>query len=168
MISTIGYEGASLDDFIRSLKLAHVEIVIDVRERAQSRRPGFSKSALIAALAGAGIDYEHFPELGDPKAGREAARAGDWSNFRRIYFGIVKKPEAVAAITEIVEIEASMHACLLCYERDPFTCHRKIITDIIQESEGISSTHLGVKKFGTSESGSRRVLHSRESATASI
>ena len=49
-IFTIGYEGATLCDFLATLQLAGVQSVLDVREVAQSRRRGFSKTALAEAL----------------------------------------------------------------------------------------------------------------------
>lgn len=58
-IFTIGYEGATVAEFLAALQQADVERVIDVRAVANSRRPGFSKTPLRGALAGAGIDYVH-------------------------------------------------------------------------------------------------------------
>lgn len=168
MISTIGYEGVSLEEFIETLKIACVDIVIDVRERAQSRRPGFSKNILAETLERAGIEYEHFPELGDPKEGRDAARSGDFGRFRKIYSGRIEQKDARAAIQEILEIADTGHACLLCFERNPEHCHRKIITDIIQKENQIKTTHLGVRKNESLKPVKRRVLHSRESTAAQI
>jgi len=68
LINTIGYEGARPDDFVETLRAADVTMVIDIRDRAQSRRPGFSKSALEQSLAEAGIGYVHYRELGDATA----------------------------------------------------------------------------------------------------
>jgi hypothetical protein len=53
---TIGYEGVELKDFITALKAAGATVLLDVRELPISRRRGFSKNALKAALAEAGID----------------------------------------------------------------------------------------------------------------
>ena len=75
-IFTIGYEGATMDDFLSALKQAGVERVIDVRALPLSRRPGFSKTPLQNALAEAGIEYVHLKALGTPAEGRNAARAG--------------------------------------------------------------------------------------------
>jgi len=82
MIATIGYEKASIEDFISTLLASDIEILIDVRDRAQSRRPGFSKTALAAAVRRVGIDYIHLKALGDPKDGRDAARSGEIEKFR--------------------------------------------------------------------------------------
>src|SRR3712207_1547559 len=82
---TIGYEGADMDRFLMALKDAGVETLADVRAVALSRKRGFSKSALRDALADRDIGYRHFRELGTPKEGRQAARAGDGALMRRIY-----------------------------------------------------------------------------------
>ena len=74
-IFTIGYEATTMAEFLAALNEAGVERVIDVRALPLSRRPGFSKSPLRAALAEAGIDYVHLKALGTPADGRSAARA---------------------------------------------------------------------------------------------
>ncbi len=74
---TIGYENVGQADFVAALKAAKVKTLVDVREVANSRRAGFSKKSLAAALDAAGIAYIHMKPLGTPKAGREAARKGD-------------------------------------------------------------------------------------------
>ena len=55
-VFTIGYESATMADFIKALTTAGVERVIDVRAVPNSRRPGFSKTPLRNALAEAGIE----------------------------------------------------------------------------------------------------------------
>lgn len=168
MLATIGYEGASLDDFIRTLKDNKIEHLIDVRERAQSRRPGFSKTALSSRLGEAGISYTHLRELGDPKEGREAARAGDFDSFRNIYKKVLKTDKARIALEIIATISREQRSCLLCYERDPLTCHRKMISDKISADEQVEIRHLGVLGVGASKVAKRRVLHSREGAAAPV
>lgn len=168
MLSTIGYEGADLSDFIRTLTISKVQILIDVRERAQSRRKGFSKSALADALADAGIDYLHLRELGDPKEGRDAARSGNFKKFRRIYSSVLKGRDAKLAISKIIEIVDQQNACLLCYERDPKTCHRKMITDKIESIEKIKAKHLGVPKLGASAIQKGRMLYTSEGIAAQV
>ena len=147
MINTIGYEGADLDDFISSVSQANVEVLIDVRDRAQSRKKGFSKTALSEALNNAGIEYLHLRELGDPKEGREAARSGQWKKFHKIYGKVLASDVAQNAMDLIVALSQEKSVCLLCYERDHKTCHRKCITDEIENRAGKKARHLGVRKF---------------------
>ena len=49
-LSTIGYEGKTVEEFLHQLDAAGVALLIDVRAVAASRRPGFSKTALAGAL----------------------------------------------------------------------------------------------------------------------
>jgi len=147
MINTIGYEGSNIDDFISSISEAGVQILIDVRDRAQSRKKGFSKTALSEALNSAGIEYLHLRELGDPKEGREAARSGQWAKFHKIYGQVLESDSAQSAMDIIVKLSANKSVCLLCYERDHKTCHRKCITDDIEKRIGEKARHLGVRKF---------------------
>ena len=56
---TIGYEQAKPAAVMRELKQAKIDLVVDTRAVAASRRPGFSKRQLAAALAEEGIGYVH-------------------------------------------------------------------------------------------------------------
>lgn len=43
---TIGYEGISIETFLRRVQEYGIEIIIDIRANPISRKPGFSKTAL--------------------------------------------------------------------------------------------------------------------------
>lgn len=128
-LATIGYENATLDEVIDRLKGAGVELLIDVRAVASSRRPGFSKRMLAASLEAAGIGYLHLIRLGTPKSGREAARAGRIAEMREIYEAHLAKPEAVAALEEARAAADNLRAALLCYEACAEGCHRRIVAE---------------------------------------
>lgn len=123
-IFTIGYEGTTVPEFLAALKKAGVERVIDVRALPLSRRPGFSKSALRAALAEAAIEYVHLKALGTPASGRAAARAGRHSEMARIYAGQLELPEAIAQSAQMLDLAGEKPSALLCMEREPAHCHR--------------------------------------------
>jgi uncharacterized protein (DUF488 family) len=143
-VFTIGYEGADVDRFLTTLKDAGVEALADVRAVALSRKRGFSKSALREALANQGIGYEHFIRLGTPKEGRQAARAGDGELMRRIYCDeVLATEEAQEAFRDLEELAASRPICLLCFERDPANCHRRILAQRL-ESQGFEVVDLAV------------------------
>ena len=140
---TIGYEKATQDAVLDEIKRAKVKLLVDTRAVAASRRPGFSKRQLAAALDQHGIAYIHLQKLGTPAEGREAARAGDRKPLWRIYAKHLKTPAAKEAMDELVAlIESGKRACLLCYERDPAHCHRSRIAEIVQERAGVRVTDL--------------------------
>lgn len=168
MVATIGYERASLADFIATLKLSNIEVLVDIRDRAQSRRQGFSKSALGSALEAEGIKYLHMRELGDPKEGREAARRGDLVRFRSIFDGVLKTDKAQQALAELEELASNHEICLMCFERDQLTCHRKIVADRLESSLEIKARHLGVREGAGRKSTTRRMRDSHQGTAASI
>ncbi|HLA21175.1 MAG TPA: DUF488 domain-containing protein [Pseudolabrys sp.] len=131
---TIGYEQAKPDAVLRELKRAKIALVVDTRAVAVSRRPGFSKLQLAAALDDAGITYIHLQKLGTPAEGRQAARSGDLDTLWRIYDQHIKTPEAQEALAELIAlIKAGKRVCLLCYERDPNECHRSRIAALVKK-----------------------------------
>jgi len=122
---TIGYEKAKPDAVYSELARAKVDLLVDVRAVAASRRPGFSKRQLAATLDEAGIGYLHLQKLGTPAAGREAARSGDFTTLWRIYDRHIKTKAAQDELAELVAlIKSRQRVALLCYERDPAHCHR--------------------------------------------
>jgi len=130
-IYTIGYEGTTMDEFLAALKAAGVERLIDVRALPLSRRPGFSKSPLRAALEEAGIEYVHLKALGTPAEGRSAARAGRHADLERIYAGQLELPEAIVQGAQMIELAKEKPSALLCFEREPAHCHRTLLLDAV-------------------------------------
>ena len=137
VIYTIGYEGTDIDRFVATLKVVGVKRVADVRAVALSRKKGFSKKALSARLKAEGIEYLHFIELGDPKPGREAARAGLFTEFRAIYSAHLDAEDVQSSLQKLVICASEKPTCLLCFERDPQTCHRSILAEELSEFDRI-------------------------------
>jgi uncharacterized protein (DUF488 family) len=141
-LSTIGYEGKTVEEFLTELAAAGVELVIDVRAIAASRRPGFSKTALAAALAERGIGYLHLRALGTPKPGRDAARAGRIADMRRIYEAQLETPEAELAMEQANEAASERHSALLCLEADASCCHRAMTAERLAARGGYQIVNL--------------------------
>lgn len=130
-IFTIGYEGTTVEEFLAALQDAGVKRVIDVRALPLSRRPGFSKSPLRAALEEAGIEYVHLKALGTPAEGRAAARAGRHADLERIYAGQLELTEAIAQSAQMLALAAEKPSALLCFEREPEHCHRTLLLNAV-------------------------------------
>lgn len=168
MLATIGYERSTLADFVATLQIAKIDTLVDVRERAQSRRPGFSKKALEAALLDAGIEYVHLPQLGDPKDGREAARAGKMDLFLEIYSAVIEGQPAQEALSLLEDMATDKKICLMCFERDQKDCHRKIVADNLEHRLGVKAAHWGVVAGAANGGRNRRMLHTDQSAAAPL
>jgi uncharacterized protein (DUF488 family) len=141
---TIGYEKARLADVVAALEGAGVKTLIDVRDRPQSRRPGFSKNQLAAGLEAAGIRYVGLRALGTPAEGREANRKRKWAIFWRIVDEKLATAEAEHALAEAAAIASKTPTCLLCYEADPHICHRSRVADILAARQNFDVRHIGI------------------------
>jgi uncharacterized protein (DUF488 family) len=141
-LSTIGYEAATPGGLVAALQEAGVRTVADVRALANSRRPGFAKRALSAALGEAGIVYWHLPALGTPAEGRAAVRAGRPAAMRPIFLRHLEGTEPQAALAALGERARREPVCLLCLEDDPAHCHRSLVAEAVAEATGAPVRHL--------------------------
>jgi uncharacterized protein (DUF488 family) len=153
---TIGVYGFDLDEFLRTLAAADVRKLLDVRQRrgVRGREYAWANSKrLQAALADAGIAYEHHPELAPTTElrqlqYREDAKAGVGKRSREVL-----APEYVERYTHeildqvdlgpvVATLPAEGTAALLCVERDPEACHRSLIADRLAREHGVAVSHL--------------------------
>jgi uncharacterized protein (DUF488 family) len=142
LLYTIGYEKALLKDVVSTLAAARVATLIDVRDRPISRRPGFSKRQLAAAIEDAGMRYVHLQPLGTPPEGRLASKRREWDRFWGIVEEKLARPEAELALLEAAEIAEAAPSCLLCYEADWQICHRRRVAEILAQRHGFGVSHL--------------------------
>lgn len=135
-IYTAGYESREINEFIARLKKHGISMVIDVREVPASRKPGFSKTALSEHLQSAKIKYLHVKELGSPKTLREKLKEDkNYDHFFTEYGKYLKtKVDIVRNLyRDVISHELS---CIMCFEREPSQCHRKVVADKIKEIDG--------------------------------
>ena len=141
-IATIGYQAATMPSFLRALRDAKIDLLVDIRAVASSRRPGFSKTALAANLREAGIGYLHLRSLGTPAEGRAAARAGKHEVMREIFLEHMETPAARAELASLAELVEARRVCVLCFEADPAHCHRSIVAGELGRVMPVRVNHL--------------------------
>ena len=140
---TIGYEHATSDAVLGELERAKIDLLVDVRAVAASRRPGFSKRQFAAGLDERGIAYLHLRALGTPKEGRLAARSGHLDDLFRIYEKHLATTEAREQMDELASlVRPGKRICLMCYERDVGHCHRRRVAELICERTGAKVKNL--------------------------
>lgn len=140
---TIGYEQAKPPAVLDEITSAKIDLLVDVRAVAASRRPGFSKRQLSASLDEAGVEYLHLQKLGTPAEGRQAARAGDYEALWRIFDKHMKGAAAQAELGDLIDlVKSGKRLCVLCYCRDPAGCHRSRISALIKKRTGVEIENL--------------------------
>ena len=97
-----------------------------VSELSQSRRAGFSKTALRLALEEAGLEYRHLRALGTPPFLRKPYKLDhDFAALERGYLAhLAAQGEA---LDQLGGWARESCVCLLCYEAEPVLCHRSLI-----------------------------------------
>src|SRR5919204_6963338 len=102
-IWTIGHSTRTIEEFIEALRANGIKLVADVRLLPGSRRyPQFNKETLAKSLTDAGIEYEHFPELGGRRRPRKDSRNITWRNDAfRGYADHMETAEFVAGIARL-------------------------------------------------------------------
>lgn len=119
-VFTVGYEGRDLTAFVGLLREHSIERVIDVRALPLSRRRGFSKSPLTAALKQAGIEYIHVRAAGNPYRDQR----NDIQKCLALYRQHLREsPEVMPELRQHLEGRVA----ILCVEADPRSCHRSVL-----------------------------------------
>ena len=127
VVFTIGYEGANLDSFLEALEENAIDHLVDVRLNPMSRKRGFSKRQLAAALQARGISYTHYPQLGCPADIRtEYALTADFERYTRTYQARVLSAR-VHLLARVARASRARRVCLLCFEADANRCHRSLV-----------------------------------------
>ncbi len=145
---TIGHSTRSGPEFVAILRDAGIEVLVDVRRFAGSRRnPQFAREALPPTLAAAGIAYRALPALG----GRRRPVAGSinvgWRvDAFRAYADHLASAEYRQGRAELVAIACRQRTCVMCAEALWWRCHRRLIADDLC-ARGWTVVHLmGVGK----------------------
>lgn len=163
-LHTIGYEGVSLDAFLATLTAAKVTTLLDVRELAISRRKGFSKSALAAALQSVGIVYRHERALGTPREMRHRLRRD--GNYKRYFADFREYLGTQKRLIADLAGELTGRVTLLCFERNPTECHRSIVVGELAKRSGVDFSHLFVGEAIDDQRGRSRPRDSSSSSTS--
>ena len=140
---TVGHSTHSLATFEAVLAPYRIEAVADVRRFPGSRRlPHFGEAALATGLAGSGIAYHWFPELGgrrrpDPHSPNTAWRHPAF----RAYADHVVSEEFAAGLFELLMVARGLRTAVMCSEVLWWRCHRRLIADVLV-ALGVSVVHI--------------------------
>jgi hypothetical protein len=144
-ISTIGYEGRTLESYLNELLRSGVTLLCDVRRNPISRKYGFSKGTLAKGCEGVGIRYEHIPELGVASEQRQSLETqADYDALFAQYEGKCL-PLQRPALTKIrTWVRSGERLALTCYELLPSQCHRHCVSNALEREFGrdFAAKHL--------------------------
>lgn len=140
---TIGHGDRSLAELISLLSDRAIRTLVDVRaEPHSSRFPHFSMDALRDAMEQRGIVY-HFAgrQLGGRRSPRADSRHRALEGALRGYADYMESDLFERSATQLVNLAAKSPTAILCAERSPERCHRRLIADHLV-LRGIEVIHL--------------------------
>ena len=140
---TIGFAETTAEHFFTMLQSAGVKRVIDVRLNNTSQLAGFSKKDDLRFFLRemGGIEYVHIPELAPTQNILDAFKKhkGSWAIYEQEFNALMAKRR----IEDIVARDTADFGCLLCSEKKPDHCHRRLVAEHLQKHWGdVSTRHL--------------------------
>lgn len=155
-VATIGVYGFDAASFLRRLRSADVRLLLDVRQRRGVRGPDYAwanSRRLQAALADAGIAYEHHRELAPTTELRRLQYAEDDRNrvgkrsrrelapeYARRYVEEILDAADLGSVASALPADGI--AAMLCVERDPEACHRSLVAQRLADEYDVTIEHL--------------------------
>jgi uncharacterized protein (DUF488 family) len=140
---TIGFTQKSAQKFFETLKREGVKRVIDTRLNNVSQLSGFTKKVDLEYFLKtiANIDYIHILDLAPTKdiLNEYKKQNGDWSIYEQKFLKLM----ADRQIEKKVSPDLVNGACLLCSEVKPHHCHRRLVSEYLNNKWGnIKIRHL--------------------------
>ena len=142
-VYTLGHSTLDLEAFLALLARHGIAGIADVRRFPASRRhPHFTREALSASLAEAGVAYDWLPELG----GRRPAHAGSphvgWRvEAFRGYADHMESAEFADGLARLLVLAAARPTAIMCAEAVPWRCHRQLVADALV-ARGVEVRHV--------------------------
>jgi uncharacterized protein (DUF488 family) len=136
-IWTFGHSTHTIEDLIESLQAFEIKVLVDVRSFPGSRRyPHFNREQLQASLTEAGIEYQHFPELGGRRHALPDSNNMAWRNkMFRGYADYMETDEFPDGIRRLLEVARERRTAVMCAEAVWWRCHRSLIADYLKAKD---------------------------------
>ena len=143
-VFTIGFTKTTAEHFFGRLKRAGVKRLVDVRLNNVSQLAGFAKRDDLAYFLRAlcDIEYVHEPLLAPTQDILDAYKKhrGDWGIYEVAFNQLLHDRHIETALNPA---DFAAPTALLCSEDTPEHCHRRLVTDYLQQHWGnLTITHL--------------------------
>lgn len=141
---TIGFTKKSAELFFELLKKNGVKQLIDVRISNGSQLAGFAKGKDLAYFVKqiCGINYTHITDFAPTKdlLDRWHKESITWEEYIAEYIAMLKNRDIIKKFG----VKQFDGACFLCSEETPEMCHRRLLTEYMQNNspEEVKIIHI--------------------------
>jgi uncharacterized protein (DUF488 family) len=141
---TIGFAETPAEQFFEAIRRSGVRRVVDVRLNNTSQLAAYSKREDLRYFLRSicGVDYVHVPELAPTRDILEAYKKhkGSWAVYEQEFNALMTR----RSIERNVPRELLDNGCLLCSEKKPHHCHRRLVAQYLARHWGdVTTTDLG-------------------------
>jgi uncharacterized protein (DUF488 family) len=139
-INTIGFTKKNAEMFFSLVKGESVKTLIDVRLNNVSQLAGFAKRDDLRFFLRelCSTDYVHLPELAPTKKLLNGYKKGviSWERYEDGFLNLM----AQRNIERILQPSLLEDSCLLCSEHEPHFCHRRLVTEYLNQHSDFNFT----------------------------
>lgn len=139
-INTIGFTKKNAEMFFSLVKGESVKTLIDVRLNNVSQLAGFAKRDDLRFFLRelCSTDYVHLPELAPTKELLNGYKKGviSWERYEDSFLNLM----AQRNIERILQPSLLEDSCLLCSEHEPHFCHRRLVTEYLNQHSNFNFT----------------------------
>ena len=132
-VYTVGHSTRPIEEFLTLLHAFGIELLVDIRTIAKSRRnPQYGQEALEASLQGGGIAYRRLEGLGGLRPARKDSVNQAWRN--RSFRGYADHMQTAAfaeSLSELIRLARERRTAIMCAEAVPWRCHRSLVGDAL-------------------------------------
>lgn len=141
---TIGFTEKSAEQFFGLLRERAITVVVDTRLKPDSQLSAFAKQRDLPFFLRTinNCDYLHHDLMPPTEDLLKAYRSDkDWSAYSSGYRRLLQERDLIHQLDRAWW--ADNHACLLCSEHKPDTCHRILVAEYLaQHWSNVEITHL--------------------------
>ena len=143
-IYTIGFTGKTAEEFFGLLNSTDAKYLVDTRLNNRSQLAGFTKKGNIEFFTEklTGMTYLEMPMLApEAEMFKEYRKEGDWDLYESLYIRLLEERGVIESIDCDVFGDGVV---LLCSERTPEKCHRRLFAEYMKANgfPGVEILHL--------------------------
>jgi len=131
---TIGFSGKTAQQFFEILKKNKVDCLLDIRIYPSSDDAGFCNQVNLPYFLNeiANCDYRYCPELAPTEHLHDNYHLDhDWEKYVKVFTSLMEKRKIPFSLDR--EYLEKRKCCLLCFEPTPKFCHRRLVSERIQD-----------------------------------
>ena len=142
-VHTIGFTKKSARQFFELIQTSGARRVVDVRLNNVSQLAGFAKRDDLEYFLRTicGVAYVHVPDLAPTQDMLDEYKksGGSWGEYQVRFLDLMRQRK----IETTTPRELIDDGCLLCSEREPHHCHRRLVVEYLQDHWGpLNIKHL--------------------------